>query len=167
MIKLSEGVLLAEGDILQLNSEMISILRDECFLSKKKRARINFHQSNECLVHEMIVALHILTEIDPHRHLNKTESFHIISGDLSVAILDFETFEPKSIINLSASSTNCYYRLNTPDFHLVIPRSEIVIMHETTQGPFEPNQSSDNPYAFGGSTRMPVESIKNLVLSKK
>ena len=136
MKRLSDGVYLEEGSITLLTEEMIIFLRNECLQAEKKRARINFHQSSSDLVQEMIVAIHRDSFIPPHRHFNKSESFHLIEGELTVVIIDEKTFDEKTRVTLSASSFERYYRLNSCEYHLVIPRTEIVIIHETTQGPF-------------------------------
>ncbi|WP_186498488.1 WbuC family cupin fold metalloprotein [Synechococcus sp. A15-24] len=162
MKKIAEGVFHVTGPILCLTDEMIDALLVECSSASKKRARINFHPSNKSNVQEMIVALHKSTQIDPHRHLNKSESFHVIQGDVSVAILKEETFEPVQLIHLSAGSSHCYYRLNEPLYHLVVPMTEFVVMHETTEGPFIPS-SHDDIHGFDSDARLPVESIKILI----
>ena len=162
MNKISDGVFRVDGPILSLTGDMIDTLLLECSTSSKKRARINFHPCDNSNVHEMIVALHRSTQIEPHRHLNKSESFHVIQGQLSVALLKEQTFDPLKIIHLSAGKPNCFYRLNAPFYHLVVPMSEFVIMHETTEGPFIPPNTNDIPI-FDCTARLPVNSIKELI----
>ena len=54
----------------------------------RERVRLCTHQSVEDAVHEMLI-VHIKgTYIRPHKHPNKSESFHIIEGNLDVVVFD-------------------------------------------------------------------------------
>ncbi len=48
------------------------------------------HQDNTDLLHKMLI-IHVQnTYVPPHKHVNKSESFHIIEGALSVFLFDVE-----------------------------------------------------------------------------
>lgn len=103
------------------------------------------HLREEDSVQEMVVGLCHDSYIRPHRHIGKSESYHIIEGELSVILFD-ESGRVTKRIQMSADSTdkNLIYRLSNEIWHTVIPSTEYVVFHEVTNGPFIP---SDTQYA--------------------
>lgn len=85
----------------------------------------------------MIIAMHKSSYVRPHKHIDKSESFHIIEGELDVVFFH-DSGEIESILHMGGLSTGKtpIYRLSSPVWHTVIPRTEFVIFHETTNGPF-------------------------------
>ena len=55
-----------------------------------KRARICLHKDDSELVHEMIIVIYEGSEIIPHRHIDKSESYHIIEGELKIVFFDMD-----------------------------------------------------------------------------
>ena len=49
-----------------------------------KRARICLHKNDEEMVQEMIIAFCKDSYIRPHRHIDKSESYHIIEGRIEI-----------------------------------------------------------------------------------
>ena len=103
--------------------------------NRRKRIRICAHQSPSNLVHDMIIVHFNDTYVRPHKHLNKDETFHLIKGELDVKI--------ENIINMGEckSGKTFFYRLSKSKFHTVIPKSDVVVFHETTKGPFHQNET--------------------------
>ncbi len=101
------------------------------------------HRDTSDRLHEMIIVHAADTYVRPHKHLNKTESFHVIEGKLSVVIFE-DGGELKKVIPMSAygNGTTFYYRLNESLFHTVIPISEWVVFHEVVNGPFDKGDTS-------------------------
>lgn len=137
LIKISPEVYSLRGDVVSISDLDIDFLKTEVVNSRKGRIRINLHQSDDDLVHEMIIAIRKDSYIRPHLHVNKNESFHIIYGAVDVVL--FDAFGHISqVISLEAynrTKTFCY-RMSKPTFHTLIVRSEILVMHEITNGPF-------------------------------
>ena len=52
------------------------------------RARICTHTSDKSPVQEMVIAFTRETYVHPHRHIEKSESFHVIEGELAVVFFD-------------------------------------------------------------------------------
>jgi cupin fold WbuC family metalloprotein len=46
-----------------------------------------------------------------------------------------------------ASGSNFYYRLAEPAYHTVVLRSDLVVFHETTNGPFRREETETAPWA--------------------
>ena len=107
--------------------------------SGKGRARICAHRNSENLLHEMLIWLTPDTYVRPHRHVGKSESFHVIRGSLRVVIFD-DTGAPIERIDMGAyeSGKVFFYRLEEPLFHTVIPDPPGALIHEVTNGPFVP-----------------------------
>ena len=166
LTKLSDGVYCLNQEYSVFTEDLISFIKEDCLNNKKKRSRINFHIHSDCLVHEMMIAMHNTTEINVHAHKNKSESFHLIEGDLCIVLFKDETPEELDRIYLSAKNKPNYYRMNSDIYHLVIPITEITVIHETTQGPFEVNSSLIPAWSFSKNGKAILKSIRSQILNK-
>ena len=140
---LTDNVFVHEGSISVLDSELIDFIKIQAKKSNLKRARINFHHSNHDSLHEMIIAMTNETKVEPHRHPNKVESFHIIEGIVRIGFLDNKQ-KVENIIQLEKDKYP-FYRMNAELWHIVVPISELVVIHEVTNGPFIKGASSIFP----------------------
>jgi cupin fold WbuC family metalloprotein len=133
-------VFIAEGPVAEIGVDAIETLREAARRSAKHRARINMHAESDDLLHEMIIAIDRDSYIRPHRHPGKSESFHIVDGAVDVVIFD-DTGEITRVVSLSADPRqgNFYYRMSQALFHTLIIRTEQLIVHEVTNGPFRPD----------------------------
>jgi len=139
---ITDNVLKYEDSLSVLQPQMIEHIKHIAQNHPMQRARINFHHSDDSIVHEMIIAMTEETVVEPHRHLNKCESFHLMEGKVRIGFIN-EDGIIVNIVELSKGATE-YYRLNTPDYHIVLPISEMVVIHEVTNGPFVKDESSSN-----------------------
>lgn len=158
--KIKDGVLQTENtnNYTVFDSSLRECLLHEAENSQLRRARINFH-SPEARVHEMIICLMHDTNIAVHRHFDKSESFHLIFGSLCIVLFDSKTTTILEQVFLHANSTNCFYRLNSSLFHLVVPLTPYVIMHETTPGPFKPKDTEIAAWSLTSTGSTMVRSI--------
>jgi cupin fold WbuC family metalloprotein len=102
-----------------------------------RRARLNLHHHESDAVQEMIIAFCDDTLIIPHRHLGKSEAFHMVEGRLDVVLFDDNGVVIQRIrLGAAGSGLPTLYRLNYPAWHLVIPLDEMVVVHEIASGPF-------------------------------
>ena len=108
--------------------------------SAKRRARINAHPDGEDALHEMIIAIDPSSYIRPHKHPGKSEAFHIIEGEVDIVVFT-DDGEIDRIVPLGppGSGRAFYYRMSMAFFHTLIIRSDILIVHEITNGPFRPS----------------------------
>ncbi|MBU1122813.1 MAG: WbuC family cupin fold metalloprotein [Candidatus Omnitrophica bacterium] len=136
--EINEEVFYSEEDILKLKNKDIEFLKIKAADNKRGRARLCTHASSESSLHEMLIVLNKKTYVRPHKHLGKSESFHIIEGNLKVVIFD-EKGNVSEVINMGGynSQDKFYYKLSETYFHTVIPLSDFVVFHETTNGPFK------------------------------
>ena len=157
--KLSDNVLKCEDSLSVLHQEMIEHIKKIARTHPMQRTRINFHQSDDSLVHEMIIAMTDATVVEPHRHLNKSESFHLMEGKVRIGFIS-EDEKITKIIELCKGKIE-YYRLNTPDYHIVVPISKMVVIHEVTNGPFVKGESSSNLKLSQDKIKVIRRTIKN------
>jgi cupin fold WbuC family metalloprotein len=140
--KLNEDVFVALDPIVKWGDEEIAFVKRTAAASPRKRARICAHKSNGDALHEMIIAIAASSYIRPHRHIDKAESFHLIEGEVDVAVFD-EAGAVVDVIELGGpgSGRRFYYRLSHSAFHTLLIRSDYLVVHEVTSGPFAPERT--------------------------
>lgn len=136
--KINDEVFIAEDTIVRLGDAEIAFLKKQAKISPRKRARICAHKTNDDALHEMVIVISADSYIHPHRHVGKSESFHIVEGEVDVVVFD-DTGKLSEVIQLGApASGRCfYYRLSESAFHTLLIRSDYLIVHEVTNGPFD------------------------------
>jgi cupin fold WbuC family metalloprotein len=66
------------------------------------------------------------------------ESFSVLEGEADLLLFDDEGRVTNYVaLGALTSGKIFYHRLDRPLFHTVLVRSELVVIHEVTQGPFE------------------------------
>ena len=138
MEKVSNEVFIAKDKVVKINRDDTNFIRKQALDSLKNRSRICFHKDNKERIHEMILTLTKECYIRPHKHVDKSESFHMVEGEMDVLIFD-DKGNIKQIIEMGdySSNKNFYYRLSESVFHTVLIRSDYAIFHEVTNGPFD------------------------------
>jgi cupin fold WbuC family metalloprotein len=128
--------------IVEIGPDWLSRLKAAAIASPLGRSRVCVHLDDSSAVQEMILAVRQDVLFRPHRHLNKTESFHMIEGALDIVVFD-EGGRPIGGVQLAATGNgkSFYYRLNEAHYHAILPRTPVVIFHETTTGPFLMNET--------------------------
>lgn len=131
-----------DEDPLVVDASWLDKLQAAAIADPLKRARLCLHRDVNALVHEMIIVFHRDSYVRPHRHHNKSESFHVIRGHLGV-ILFGDNGRVERVITMSDSRQGqpAIYRLNASRWHSVIVLSEWACIHEVTTGPYIPEQT--------------------------
>lgn len=137
LITKTTEVFLAKGPVTSIGYQDIAFLRKALTGNAKGRVRINLHPDNDDPLHEMFIAIRQDSYIRPHKHPNKSESFHIVYGEVDVVIFK-DDGDIHQVIKLAANSSSkaFYYRMSKPFFHTLVIKSELVVVHEITNGPF-------------------------------
>src|SRR5207237_5887111 len=81
-------VFIADSEIVRVSQEDIEFLKQKVKTSPRGRVRLCAHPGNTDLLHEMFIVLCEETYIRPHRHFNKSESFHILEGAADIVLFD-------------------------------------------------------------------------------
>ena len=146
--RINDEVFVAADPIVRFGDEEIAFVKRQAQASPRKRARICAHRTNDDTLHEMLIALASTSYIHPHRHLEKAESFHVIEGEVDVAIFD-GTGNIVDVIELgpAGSGRRFFYRLSDSAFHTLLIRSDVLVIHEVTNGPFAPGRTLLAPFA--------------------
>jgi len=128
--------------VVEVSNDWYAKLKRHAFEADQKRARLCLHRSPEDALHEMIIVFHRDTIVRPHRHSCKSESYHIIFGELDILLFD-ENGHPTRLIRMGdlSSGGTLVYRMSEPYWHSVIVRSEYAAIHEVTNGPFRAEDS--------------------------
>lgn len=131
--------LFTQDSICTFTLERLEQLKQLAASAPLQRARFCMHLSHDDAIQEMVIALTKKTYIRPHRHPNKTESVHIIEGDLIIVFFD-DLGKVEKQIYLSANNKDIpfLYRLSTPFWHSVTTLSPFAIFHEVITGSFSP-----------------------------
>ena len=136
--EIDEEVFYTSNSITKVSDKDVMFLKGKAEDNRRKRVRLCTHPDRSSALHEMIIVLRRGIYIPPHKHLDKSESFHIIEGALDV-VMFIDDGDIKEVISMSerCSGNNIFfYRLGDSFFHTVLPTSEMVVFHETTNGPF-------------------------------
>jgi len=146
--KLNDEVFIAVDPIVRIGGDEVALLKRQAQANPRKRARICAHKTNEDTLHEMVIAIAAGSYIHPHRHVGKSESFHIVEGEVDIIVFD-EAGVIVDIVDMGAlgSGRKFYYRLSESAFHTLLLRTEFLVVHEVTNGPFLQDRTVLAPFA--------------------
>jgi len=135
-------------DIAEVRLEdWIGRLKEEAQKAPFRRARLCLHHDHTDPVHEMFIVFCRDSIVPIHKHLNKSESFHVIEGELDIVIFDDDGNLIRRVeMGPPGSGKAFLYRMSVDAWHSVVPRSEFVAIHETTTGPFEKDDCAYAPW---------------------
>ncbi len=107
-----------------------------------KRSRVCMHPANESLVHEMVIAFTKGTYIRPHKHINKVESYLILTGEIELVYFN-ELGEVIKRYPLTAYGKGGAFYLHAENnlWHTVLIKSDFALMLEITNGPLDATQT--------------------------
>ncbi len=137
--QISDDVFVATDEIVSFGAAAVDFIRERAAASKRGRARICAHKSPDDRLHEMLIAMRSDTYICPHRHRDKVESFHLIDGSADIVLIT-DDGGVDDVIELGPGA-NLYYRLGVSRYHTVLINSPLLVIHEVTNGPFDPADS--------------------------
>src|SRR5690349_17424629 len=84
----AEGVFVALEPIMTVGPGEIAFVKAQARHAQRRRARLCLHRSSYDRLHDMVIALDMTTYLRPHRHEDKSETFHVIEGEASVVVFD-------------------------------------------------------------------------------
>ena len=131
-------VAIAAGPVVAVTRRDVDSLKSRAEGNCRRRMRLCAHQDSDDPLHEMLIILGHGSYIRPHKHLHKTESFHIMEGRADLVLFDDEG-RITDVLRMGeyASGRTFYYRLCAAYYHTVMVRSDFLTFHETTNGPFQ------------------------------
>ena len=143
IIKQNSEVEFNQVDLLTIDSVWLDRIKHLAKENESNKFRTCIHFSDEDHVHEMLIAHTSKTYVRPHKHRINGESLQIIEGRLLLVIFDMDgNIVRQEEMAPSGNNGASIYRLNSTPWHTMIPLTDMVVVHETLQGPFE---SSSEP----------------------
>ena len=130
-------VLYSDEQVVRIQHADIEFLKQQSSLNERQRIRLCTHKDVDDKLHEMFIVHGKDAYIRPHKHLHKSESVHVIEGEVDVVVFD-DSGGIAQIIRMGEYSTgrHFYFRIAEPRYHTLLIHSDILVFHETTTGPF-------------------------------
>jgi cupin fold WbuC family metalloprotein len=154
----SAEVLYADDSIVTVDASDVAAMKRAADGNPRRRVRLCAHRSIDAALHEMLIVHSIDTYVRPHKHLGKSESFHVIDGEVDVVIFS-EDGAVAELIQMGSfqSGRPFFYRIADPLYHTLLIRSPVLVFHEATTGPFKREETVFAPWAPGDGDHDAVE----------
>ena len=148
LTKLNDEVLVASSPLVQLGRADIEALKRQALTNPRRRIRICAHPDTADRLHEMLIVHTRGAYVRPHKHLQKSESVHIIEGEVNVVFFD-DAGAVAEVVRMGdyGSGRKFYYRIGGPRYHTLLITSEFLVFHEVTNGPFRREDTVFAPWA--------------------
>jgi len=155
--KVAEDILYSHDPVITLDKKKLNTLRETADSSSRQQSRLCTHINENDDVHEMVIVHKKNMYVQPHKHIDKMESLHMIEGEMDLVLFDHNG-KVTEVITLGdyRSGHTFYFRFNHAVFHTVIIKSEFAIFHEVTKGPFV---RSENVYAQWAPSATDIDSV--------
>ena len=113
--KENDEVLYPKESIVTVAAPDLDALKQMAKLNPRHRIRLCAHQTAKDEIHEMIIYHPKGTYVQPHKHIGKDESFHLICGEIDCVIFDNQS-NVKQVFPMGdySSGKTFYYRTITP-----------------------------------------------------
>jgi cupin fold WbuC family metalloprotein len=146
--KINQEVFFAEKSDLRVKSQDIENLKKKSRRNARRRIRLCMHNNTKDSLHEMFIVHAKGAYIRPHKHINKAESLHILEGDADVVIFG----DKGNIIRIFRmgdylSKKPFYFRYPGQYYHMLLIRSDYLVFHEVTNGPFRKKDTVFAPWS--------------------
>ncbi|MBW2618531.1 MAG: WbuC family cupin fold metalloprotein [Deltaproteobacteria bacterium] len=144
----NQEVLYTTADITTVSPADIARFKDMAARNPRRRIRLCAHPNPDQAVHEMLIIHYSDVYVPPHKHLDKSESFHVIEGLGHVFVFDDEGGVIETVrLGEFGSGERFYYRITKSFYHSLVIASDCLVFHETTRGPFDPAETVLAPWA--------------------
>ena len=137
MRQVSDEVLFTGAAITAVGRDEIEFLKQRAGLNRRKRIRLCAHADVTDAVHEMLIVHGREAYVRPHKHLNKTESYHVIEGEAGLLTYTDDGAVRQTIrLSEHPAAGAGFCRISGDVYHTLVFLSDYVVFHETTNGPF-------------------------------
>lgn len=119
-----------------VTARIYDLLIHEC---DRKNGRICLHPDPSALWHDMIIYEHHGNIFPTHRHINKSETIHVIRGMLMIECFD----DTGKIVFQERFVSGSVARIPHNVWHVNTAISETVLYHESKPGPFDPETDKE------------------------
>ncbi len=141
-------VLYPDDPIVKVAERDVAWLKTQAGQNERKRIRLCAHNSVDDSLHEMLIVHTHDTYVRPHKHLNKSESFHVIEGRVDIVLFDNDS-NITDLIHMGDYGSGHYFynRIADSRYHTLLIHSDVLVFHETTNGPFVRSQTIFAPWS--------------------
>jgi cupin fold WbuC family metalloprotein len=161
--KISDEVFVERNEVVRHDKRYVDFIKKASLSSTKGRARICMHKGSKELIHEMLISISSKSYIRPHKHFNKSESFHLVEGEADIVLFS-DNGKIIEVIPFSKEN-NFYYRLDHSCFHTLLIKSPLLVIHEVTNGPFNAGDAEFAKFAPADDpTGSYLEDLKKMAL---
>ena len=135
--KESDEVLYPDEDVIALSTSDLYELKQMAKLNTSQKIRLCAHQHPQQSLHEMFIVHAKGFYVRPHKHLGKVESMSVLEGEVDVVLFQ-DDGSIYQIVEMGppGSGKKFYNRLGQPIYHTLLIRTDFLIFHEITEGPF-------------------------------
>jgi len=135
--EISDEVSVQTSDLSELNKINIQHLIQKAENIESKKYRLCIHENSREPVHEMFIIHPKNMYVRPHKHINKSESMLVLSGEADYIIYDNKG-KIIDIIPLGDynSDKRFYINIKKSLYHSIKINSEWLVFLEITKGPF-------------------------------
>ncbi len=141
-------VLYTRDAVTKVDRAEISRFKELSAANPRKRVRLCTHAGPKERLHEMLIVHERGAYVRPHKHPGKIESTHVVEGTVDVVTFDDDGRIGEVIpVGDYASGRTFYYRMAAPMYHTLLIRSDVLVFHEITNGPFDRKDTVFAPWA--------------------
>jgi cupin fold WbuC family metalloprotein len=134
--RVNDEVYYAGQGVVAIGDEELEYVKARARENPRRRARICTHPSTDSPLHEMFIVHESGAYVRPHAHAVKAESFFLIEGRCDVVLFDDGGGVAAVIPVGTGPGLKRYYRIPERLYHTQLVRSEWLVFHEVTSGPF-------------------------------
>lgn len=139
----ADHALFNTGDVLEVDQEMVELLKQRARQSPTRRFRLCLHQSPDEVVQEMFIVHCRDNYSRPHRH-ETPSSCTVFEGELAVFVFDDDGNVVRRLeLGARDSGKPFSLRLEAGVWHMPVCRSEQLVFYETMTGPFRRESAND------------------------
>jgi cupin fold WbuC family metalloprotein len=140
--KENDEVLYSTDEIVTLNKTILDELKSMALKNPRTRIRLCTHKDPKDSLHEMFIIHAKECYVRPHRHIAKIESFAVLEGEADAVFFNNDG-SVRNVLALGeiGSGKQFYYRIADPIYHSLVIKSEFLVFHEVTEGPFVRNKT--------------------------
>jgi cupin fold WbuC family metalloprotein len=166
MTRTGQEVFVADEHVVSVGKKEMDFLKKTVHETDRKRVRLCAHKDIENTLHEMFVVYMSMTYVKPNKHIGKDESLHILEGEADFVFFD-EQGKITAIIPLGDYNSGRQFYIRVPAFvyHTIIMKSETLVIHEVTPGPFRREETVWAPWAPQETHVTAVEEFMNRLRS--
>ena len=162
--EISEEVLVQTSHLSDINKININYLIEKAKKSKSKKYRLCIHKNSTQPVHEMFIIHPYDMYVRPHKHINKSESMLVLSGEADYIIFDNKgKISQKIPLGDFNSGKQFYINIKTSLYHSITINSEWLVFLEITKGPFNRNDTIFPDWAPDSEDKKAVKKFMSLL----